>query len=94
MSGMTVLFTCHKCGLQRVRVEVPLRTEGQDIVEWTQQTAQYCGDRHALLSPKCDEGKLDLIIPLPKNETDAIGVSAPPVPDMSNSDLLKSKGAN
>jgi hypothetical protein len=28
---ITVCFTCHVCGLQRVRVLVPVRTQNEDL---------------------------------------------------------------
>lgn len=100
---ITVLFTCHRCGLQLVRVEVPIRQAGQDIRHWMEQTAALCGRRHDALSRKllprgCPDRKVDLAIPLPAKEGDGLGMSMEAGwPDNMLQKLkndLKSKGAN
>ena len=93
-STITVLFTCHKCGLQRVRLEVTKRKSDEDVADWVKTVAQNCGDRHCFLAPQCPERQVDLLIPMPVNKTDGIGMSAQEVLDMEKSDLLNSKGAN
>lgn len=92
--NLTVMFTCHRCGLQRVRVEVRFRRRDEDVKPWMDEVARQCGMRHAFLSGGCPEKKCDLAIPSPANKEDGIGMSASLVPDMSDSDMLKSKGAN
>lgn len=91
---ITVLFTCHKCGLQRVQVIVRARGEGEDIRSWMDVVAEKCGQRHAFLSPACLERKADIAIPAPIREGDGIGVSGQSLPEKFSDDFLKSRGAN
>lgn len=92
-SSITVIFTCHKCGLQRVRVLVPVRGRKQDLKSWMDRVTELCGKRHTALSPTCTERKCDLAIPTPL-EGDGVGMSSMPVPETLSDDFLKSKGAN
>ena len=99
-SVITVLFTCHRCGLQRVRVNVPARGSQQHIMQWmVEVVSAKVGARHSFLSPDCPEWKYDLAVPLPSNESDGIGMSADPLGDdtglwIPSEDVLKRKGAN
>jgi hypothetical protein len=95
MSFISVNFTCHgPCGLQAVKVVVPVRKEGQDIKEWVDMAAAKCGERHFNLAPTCREGKVDMAFPMPK-EGDGLGMSAAPGGEMKGvPEFMKSKGAN
>lgn len=68
---VTVMFTCHICGITKHRVEVPARTT-EDVMEWTHNTAYLCGIEHKKLSPSCTEDKADLYLPAPP-EAEFIG---------------------
>lgn len=95
MSGfITVLFTCHTCGLQHVRTVVPSRRKGQDVIDWVNSAMVLCAARHKQLNPNCGTGHLDLAIPQPLNEGDGLGESAAPVGDTSGFKLMPSKAAN
>jgi hypothetical protein len=89
---ITVLFTCHKCGIQRVRVPVKERTPGQDIKEWMDSVMVECGKVHKRISGRCDSRHLDLAIPVP--DKGPVGESAPEIKEPLSDDFMKSKGAN
>jgi hypothetical protein len=91
---MYVLFTCHGCGLQRVKTLVWPRAAGEDIARWMESVQAAVGKRHAYLSPNCRQGKADIAIPLPADESRGIGTSAAEPAGPLGDDFLKSKGAN
>lgn len=91
---ITVLFTCHACGLQRCRVLVRARGEHEDVRAWVEVVAAKCGERHAFLSPHCPERKVDLAIPMPTEKSHGVGMSAQTPPEKLSDDFIKSRGAN
>lgn len=97
MSGapfITVLFTCHKCGVQRVRALVRARRRDEDVRDWMLVAGQACGNRHGQVSPQCPQRELDLAIPAPLNEGDGIGMTAAAVPDDVKLPEMNSRAAN
>lgn len=95
MQSLVVIFTCQKCGIQRVRVPVLARTSNQNIKDWMDIVVlPACAKRHLNLSPTCDSGKLDLAIPMLSDGSVPIGSSSPAVPETLSGDFMKSKGSN
>jgi hypothetical protein len=91
---ITVLFTCHGCGLQRVRVLVRARERGEDLILWMQAVRAAVTKRHAGLAATCGKPEFDLAIPVAR-EGDGVGMSmAENVPDKLSDDFMKSRGAN
>jgi len=72
-----VFFTCHQCGLKKVKVEVDARRVDQDIMAWMEIVRAACGVRHSSLSPFCTEVKCDLLIPAPEG-AGKVGMTPPP----------------
>lgn len=68
-------YTCPQCGLTRVPVRVPARTDDSDVVTWVKATAELLGNDHYHRNPMCRFGKLDLWIPM--DGVDRVG--GPPV---------------
>lgn len=71
----SVIFTCHQCGLEDVRVIVRARNEKEDVVAWVTSAIEVCGAHHKRLSPECRSRHLDLAVPVPDNDL-PIGTSA------------------
>jgi hypothetical protein len=59
-----VLYSCHACGTEKATMIVPERREGQEIGDFVRQVAQECGLSHSIRSPKCQNRKIDLMLPL------------------------------
>lgn len=74
---MTVecLYSCHKCGLVDVAVEVPLRGPEEDVVHWVQETmGRALANDHATRSPHCVPETLSNVkIPLPPGDNAKVG---------------------
>lgn len=69
---LTVMFTCHGCHLERIKVKVTARQSASvDLKEWMDQTMLECQAMHSAFSPLCQEGKLDLYIPTGKEDCGA-----------------------
>lgn len=64
MTTITVLYTCHGCGLTKVEVEVPVRPDTMDVVTWLQMVlGPPLAADHRRRSPLCVSDKHDLMIP-------------------------------
>jgi len=70
---MIVLYSCAKCGLQKIEVVVPDR-EAEDVVQWLEQIAAPLMSRdHDARSPDCCITELsEVYIPVPPG-TDKLG---------------------
>lgn len=73
--NITVMYTCHLCGIVKAKVWVPERGQ-EDVIAFTERTALLCGQDHDARSPKCQAGKLDLWIPVPAG---AERIGEPPI---------------
>jgi hypothetical protein len=96
MNFITVLHTCHGCGLQRCRVLVAARRPDEDITKWMEYVGIQIGKHHYNLAPTCTAETADIAIPLPPDEPDAY-IGSPrsaDIPDELGADFLKSKRAN
>lgn len=72
---ITVKFSCDKCGLKDVSVEVPARTnpDPSAVVPWVQMAALMCAEEHSRRSPNCLITKFEnMKIPAPP-EAEFIG---------------------
>jgi hypothetical protein len=72
---ITVKFSCAKCGLHRVAVQVPARESSDPgtVVPWVNNCARICAQEHSRLSPGCNIKEFsELMIPNPK-EAEFIG---------------------
>ena len=59
-----VRYSCPKCGLKAVELEVPAREE-EDVVEWMRDTTMRTWIDHGRRSPRCGADELrDLMIPI------------------------------
>lgn len=68
---ITVLYSCHECGLERVPVGVPAR-DHEEVMDWMRQTFRLVSADHRRRSPTCHPVTLsDLSIPI--EGTDRIG---------------------
>lgn len=73
-TGQTIrcLYSCDLCGLDRVGVEVPVRTT-EGVVEWTRDVCVVAVARdHARRSPACASEKIDRLL-IPMSGRDAVG---------------------
>lgn len=62
------LYTCKKCGLTDIPVDVPAREE-EDVVVWVKASAELMGADHERRSPLCPSRVIDLKIPVPASAT-------------------------
>ena len=71
------LFSCNKCGLKDISVQVPVRNPNQDIVDWMNKVvAVKLSDAHFQRSPHCRITSLSEVkIPINKKEDSYIGES-------------------
>jgi len=88
------MFTCHTCGLQHVRVEVPVRRNDQDAVSWVKKAMEVCAARHKQLAPACNTGHLDLLVPMNKKKDSPVGAKVNDLPMDFRPDAMKSRAAN
>lgn len=63
---ITVMFTCHRCGVEKAKVSVRDRGKDEDVVVYVQDIMNEVGDAHSLRSPDCPERKVDLYLPFDK----------------------------
>lgn len=91
---ITVMFTCHGCGLQAAHVQVTKRAKNEKITDWMPKVQQAVANRHSFLSPNCTKRECDLAIPLPDDETSGIGMAAQKVVDGVVPNFMKSRAAN
>ena len=80
---ITVLFTCERCGLKDVHLQVPARESPlDDVCEWMQQTVLAVSERHGELSPRCRAKRLAALkIPMDKDDpNDWIGKQTDRIP--------------
>ena len=51
---ITIRYSCHDCGLEKVPCEVPERVDGSDVVDWVTRTmADAIAHDHRRRSPEC-----------------------------------------
>jgi len=63
---ISVLYSCHKCGLKDVKVQVPIREPNEDVKSWMDTTAILLGDDHNAKNPHCFLTELSEVkIPIP-----------------------------
>lgn len=69
---ITLKYSCHTCGLRKVEVDVPARTD-EDVVEWMKKTVgEHVQADHQRRSPGCSATHVqDLMIPM--TGTDRVG---------------------
>ena len=61
---ITVLYSCHACGLKRIEVDV-LARENEDVVAWMDAVGHKLSEDHARKSPHCRPQTLsDVMIPI------------------------------
>jgi len=61
---ITVLYSCHGCGLSKVTCEVPARTT-EEIVNWVQNVmGPALRVDHDSRSPNCTSNLADVMIPI------------------------------
>lgn len=62
---ITCKYSCPECGLERIEVQVPVRTT-QDVVAWIEKVCLYIlAADHNSRSPHCTPAELkDLMIPV------------------------------
>lgn len=65
-----VLYSCDGCGLTKIAVDVPARTD-EDVGDWVHSTAVLLGADHDRRKPRCRSGKVDMMIPA--TGTDRVG---------------------
>lgn len=66
-----VLYSCHSCGLNDVKVQVPARTE-ENVLVWMETTGAYLSADHDKRSPHCHPDTLSNV-KIPITGTDRIG---------------------
>lgn len=68
-------YSCHKCGLKKVSINVPARDpQDEDVVRFVEQTAAIMSADHAKRSPDCHPQVLnDVMIPMPEH---GVGMAA------------------
>lgn len=83
---ITCYYSCKTCGVTRQAVQVPARTDRQDVVEWMQKTAIVAiGNDHRQRSPFCSAGVADIAIPI--EDDTPVGGAVPPRPPLGK-DIL------
>lgn len=67
---ITAKYTCKQCGLTEVEIQVPARqSPNSDVKDWVEGVVGQSVRRdHHRRSPDCTCGKVDLWIPIPKDE--------------------------
>lgn len=71
---ITVLYSCHLCGLTDIPVPVPARTD-EDVLVWMEQTGGLLSRDHDQRSPLCHPDKLSNV-KIPMTGTDRVGGAA------------------
>jgi len=61
---ISVLYSCHKCGAEKVKVTVRERRDGEDVVAFVREVAREVGIHHR--HRNCSGDKADLMIPAPE----------------------------
>lgn len=75
---ITVLFTCHGCGLIDAKSHIRYRRPDEKIEDWMKEVQQQVGLTHSLLSRECKTRCCDLKIPLDsKDQQHGIGMKPP-----------------
>lgn len=61
---VTVLYSCHCCGIRRQEVDVPARGE-EDVLVWMKTMGEHLSRDHHMRSPHCRPETLsDVMIPI------------------------------
>lgn len=68
---VTVLYSCHVCGLTDIPVPVPARTD-EDVLVWMEQTGGLLSQDHAQRSPLCHPKTLSNV-KIPMTGADRVG---------------------
>lgn len=61
---VTVLYSCHGCGLTQQPCEVDARGDKEDIMSWMEHVQFQVGQNHHFKSPGCASRVCDLMIPI------------------------------
>lgn len=63
--SITIKYSCCKCGINKRDLEVPARSEGEDVVHWAEGLGEHMAKDHAAISPFCRVDEFsDVMIPL------------------------------
>lgn len=65
MADIKCLYSCRQCGLEKIPVPVPERTEKEEVTDWVKAAANLMGRDHLFRSSGCQSGRLDIMIPAP-----------------------------
>lgn len=77
MITIEVMYSCRKCGLEKIKVQVPARTsKSVHIKKWMDATAYHLSRDHDRRSPRCRIRKLSEIM-IPVDNVEWIG--GPPI---------------
>lgn len=67
------MYSCHLCALKKVTVEVPARTDSQDVKHWMEQVLIYAiADDHRKRSPRCMATSISEVM-IPVSGADRVG---------------------
>jgi hypothetical protein len=61
---ITVMYSCHECGAEKIKITVPARKEGEDVSQFVNETARLVGIHHSHRG--CIGQTCDLMIPAEK----------------------------
>lgn len=62
---ITIRYSCHLCGLEKIHCDVPQREPGSNVIDWMKLVGVKLSDDHARRSPQCHPEKLsDVLIPI------------------------------
>jgi len=66
-----VMFTCHECKLEKVKVKVRARESREvDVVQYMHQVRGEVEVMHRARSPLCSSKIVDMYIPIPEGQQD------------------------
>lgn len=72
---VTIRYSCYKCGLKRIGLEVNARGADEELMDWMQGLAPQLAKDHSRHSPNCSSTTLDELM-LPVNESSGGRVGA------------------
>lgn len=59
---ITVKYSCNECGADKILISVPSRKDGENVIDFVQETARIVGVHHS--HRKCKAQTVDLMIPM------------------------------
>jgi len=65
-----IKYSCNRCGLKKVGVDVPIREAGQNVIQWMNSVVgNGIKEDHHRRAPYCDATSVqDLMIPVTEGE--------------------------